>query len=269
MNHKLSFNKIDKYQHMKKVLFFIALFFSFHTAQSQVLMSLIFGDDLNSHKIEFGLEGGANFSTISNLDSDYRTDFNLGFYFDFKLKNPSWVFNTGVIVKSTMGAKDIAVYSLNDEKLDAVFAEGSIKRTINYFNVPLMIKYKFDNNIYVKAGTQLGLLSTAYDTFHQNYYGDDVEYKNNIRDKIHVIDAGLTFGLGYRLKTGNGINLGLQYYYGLVPLLKGDVDQDQYNRSLYVTVGLPIGKDKAARKAAEKKATKLKALEEKNTLPKN
>jgi hypothetical protein len=244
---------------MKKVIFFIALFFSFHAAQSQVIMSLIFGDKLNSPNIEFGLEGGANFSTISNLDSDYRTDFNLGFYFDFVLKenDPSWIFNTGVIVKSTMGAKGIDIYSLNDEKLDAVFAEGSIKRTINYFNVPLMIKYKFDNNIYVKAGTQLGLLSTANDMFHQNYYGDDVEYKKNIRDKIHVVDAGLVIGAGYRIKTKHGMNVGLQYYYGLVPLLKGDDSPNQYNRSLYVTAGLPIGKAKAAKRAAEKKASKV------------
>jgi hypothetical protein len=254
---------------MKKGLLIIAVLFGFNTAQSQVLMSLIFGDKLNSPNIEFGLEGGANFSTISNLDSDYRTDFNLGFYFDFNLKNPSWIFNTGVIVKSTMGAKGIAVYSLNDEKLDAVFAEGSIKRNINYFNVPLMIKYKFDNNIYVKAGTQLGLLSRAYDEFYQNYDGEDVEYKNNIRDKIHVIDAGLAVGLGYRLKAGSGINLGLQYYYGLVPLLKGDDSPNEFNRSLYVTAGLPIGKGKAAKKAAEKKEAEKKALEEKATLPKN
>ena len=239
---------------MKKILFLLVLCFGFQKSHSQVLMSLIFGDKLNSPNIEFGLEGGANFSTISNLDSDHRTDFNLGFYFDFNLKNPSWMFNTGVIVKSTMGADNVAIYSLNDEKLDAVFAEGSVKRTINYFNVPLMIKYKFDNNIYIKAGTQLGLLSTANDMFHQNYYGDDLEYKNNIRDKIHVVDAGLAFGLGYRLKTGKyGMNLGLQYYYGLVPLLKGDNSPNQYNRSLYLTAGLPIGKGKAAKKAAEKK----------------
>jgi hypothetical protein len=250
---------------MKKVIFFIALFFSFYAAQSQVLMSLIFGDKLNSPNIEFGLEGGANFSAISNLDNaHYRTDFNLGFYFDFNLKNPSWIFNTGVIVKSTMGANGIAVYSLNDEKLDAVFAEGSVKRKIQYFNVPLMIKYKFNNNIYVKGGTQLGLLSRAYDEFSQNYNSEDVEYKNNIRDKIHVIDAGLALGLGYRLKVGSGINLGVQYYYGLVPLMKGDASPNQYNRSLYVTAGLPIGKGKAAKKAAEKKA-----LEEKTTLPKS
>ena len=250
---------------MKKILFLLILCFGFQKVQSQVLMSLIFGDKLNSPNIEFGLEGGANFSTITNqTGADNRTDFNLGFYFDFNLNNPSWIFNTGVIVKSSMGAEGLPVYSLNDPNLDATFSEGSVSRKINYFNVPLAIKYKFDNNIYVKAGTQLGLLSSAVDIFHQNYNGEDVEYKNKIRDKIHVIDAGLTFGLGYRFKVGHGLNLGLQYYYGLVPLLKGDDSPTQYNRSLYVTAGLPIGKAKAAKRAAEKKQ-----LEEKETLLKN
>ncbi|PKB16507.1 porin family protein [Flavobacterium sp. 5] len=250
---------------MKKILFVFVLCFGFQKAQSQVLMSLIFGDKLNSPNIEFGLEGGANFSTITNQPgADYRTGFNLGFYFDFNLKNPSWIFNTGVIVKSSMGANGLPVYSLNDEKLDATFSEGSVERKISYFNVPFMIKYKFDNNIYVKAGTQLGLLSSAVDIFRQDYNGADAEYKNKIRDKIHVIDAGLAFGAGYRFKTKNGLNLGLQYYYGLVPLLKGDNSPNQFNRSLYITAGLPIGKGKAAKKAAEKKK-----LEEKETLPNN
>jgi len=252
---------------MKKLLSLLVVFFCFQQARSQVLMSLIFGDKLNFPNLEFGLDGGVNFSSNSNLDSDYKRDFNLGFYFDFNLKNPSWIFNTGVIVKSTMGAKDIAVYSLNDEKLDAVFAEGSVKRNINYFNVPLTIKYKFNNNIYVKAGTQLGLLSTAHDLFRQNYDGEDVEYKNNIRDKIHVVDAGLVIGAGYRIKTKYGMNVGLQYYYGMVPLLKGDDSPNQYNRSLYVTAGLPIGKGKAGKRAAEKAAAEKKAPEEGNTLP--
>ncbi|WP_264565891.1 porin family protein [Flavobacterium sp. N3904] len=240
---------------MKKILLFIALCFSFQSAHSQVLLSLIFGDKLNSPNLEFGLEGGANFSTISNLeDAKYATDFNLGFYFDFNLKNPKWMVNTGVIVKSTMGADGLAVYSLNNENLDNVFAGGYVDRTIKYFNVPILIKYKFDNNIYVKAGTQLGLLSKAYDEFKNDYNGEDVEYKNNIRDQIHVIDAGLAVGAGYRLTGGNGMNLGIQYYYGLVPVLKGDSSPNQFNRSFYITAGIPIGKGKAARIAAEKKA---------------
>jgi len=190
--------------------------------------------------------------------AEYRKDFNLGFYFDFMLKNPSWAVNTGVIVISTLGAKQLPVYSLNDENLDNAFEGGNVSREINYFNVPIMIKYKFDNNIYVKAGTQLGLLSRAYDNFRNNYNGQELEYANEIRDQIHVIDAGLAVGAGYRLMKGNGMNFGVNYYYGLVPVMKGD-GPNQFHRSFYLTVGIPIGKAKAAEKAAEKAAAETPA----------
>lgn len=239
---------------MKKLVLVFALLFSIQFVNSQVLISLVFGDKLNSPKIEFGLEGGANFSTISNLESaKNRTDFNLGFYFDFMLKNPAWAINTGVIVKSTLGANDLPVYSLNNAELDNAFVGGHVDRKIGYFHVPIMIKYKFDNNIYVKAGTQLGLLSKANDIFSKNYEGNDLEYKNNIRDKIHVIDAGLAIGAGYRLMGGNGMNIGVNYYHGLVTVMKGDANPNQYHRSFYITAGIPIGKGKAEKKAAEKK----------------
>lgn len=240
---------------MKKLLV-ASLLLCIQSVNSQVLISLVFGDKLNSPKIEFGLEGGANFSTISHLEgAKNRTDFNLGFYFDFMLKNPSWAINTGVIVKSTLGANGLPVYSLNNTELDDAFAGGHVDRKINYFHVPIMMKYKFDNNIYVKAGTQLGLLSKAYDEFKNDYGGDDLSYKNKIRDQIHVIDAGLAIGAGYRLMGGNGMNIGVNYYHGLVTVMKGDSNPNQYHRSFYVTAGIPIGKGKAAQKAEEKKAS--------------
>ncbi|MNY72259.1 hypothetical protein D3C86_2107700 [compost metagenome] len=62
------------------------------------------------------------------------------------------------------------------------------------------------------------------------------------------------------------MNVGLQYYYGLVPVFKGD-GPNEYNRSLYVTAGLPIGKGKAGKRAAEKEAAKKKAMEEGTTIP--
>lgn len=81
-------------------------------AESQVLISLLFGDDLNTGKIEFGLDGGWTLSDQNGLvDSKMLSTYNLGFYFDFKLEN-SWILHTGVLVKSTMGAKDMPVYSL-------------------------------------------------------------------------------------------------------------------------------------------------------------
>lgn len=239
---------------MKKGLLLLVILFSMTPVHSQVLISLIFGDKLNSPFLEFGLEGGVNFSTISNLDtSGTEPGFNLGFYFDIRSKkNPAWMINTGVIVKSPMGAHGLPVYSLNDENLDKTFANGSVDREIRYFNVPILIKYQLKNGIYFKAGPQLGLLAKAFDKFHQEYDKEDVVYKKNIRDQIHVIDAGIAIGTGYHMKVGNGLNLTVQYYYGLVPVMKNDINPNSYNRSLYVTAGIPIGKGKAAQKRAQK-----------------
>lgn len=247
---------------MKKSLLLLFALCYLTPVHSQVLISLLFGDKLNSPFLEFGLEGGANFSTISNLESSgTKAGFNLGFYFDFKSKkNPSWMINTGVIVKSPMGAHDVPIYSLNDVNLDNTFVGGTVNREIRYFNVPILIKYQFKNNIYLKAGPQLGLLAKAFDKFTKEINDEDVVYKNNIRDKIHVIDAGIAIGTGYHMNIGNGLNVTVQYYYGLVPLMKGDSSPNQYNRSVYVTAGIPIGKGKAARKKAEKESLENKVI---------
>jgi len=236
---------------MKKYFLVMGLLFLVSIARTQVLISILLGDKLNSGKIEFGLDGGANWSTIKNIDgAKSLTGFNLGFYFDFKLKNPSWMLNTGVIVKSNMGADELPVYSLGNPDLDNAFSGGKISRKINYFNVPIMMKYTFSNHIYLKAGTQLGLRYKAFDEFKNSINDEeDLKYKVDIKDKFHAIDAGLAFGAGYRLMKGNGMNIGLQYYWGLIDIRVDDSSPDQFNRTLYLTVGIPIGKNPKKKKA--------------------
>ena len=230
---------------MRKKFLIIGLFFFANAAKTQVLISTLLGDKLNTGKIEFGLEGGANWSTIKNLDGAKNlTAFNLGFYFDFKLKDTAWMLNTGVIVKSTMGADKLPVYSLGDPSLDNAFAGGEIARKISYFNVPIMIKYNFKNHIYLKAGTQLGLGYNAHDIFRNSINDDDdLEHKVEIKNDFHPIDAGLAFGAGYRLMKGNGMNIGVQYYLGLLDITTDDSSPSQFNRVFYLTAGIPIGKN--------------------------
>ena len=79
-----------------KLFFIFLLTFSIQQAYSQILISLLFGDKLNSEKLEFGLDGGFNFSQMSNFESSKPlTTFNLGFYFDILLKD-QWYINTGL-----------------------------------------------------------------------------------------------------------------------------------------------------------------------------
>ena len=238
---------------MKKIIFFVGIILSFHTGNTQVLISILLGDKLNTGKIEFGLDGGANWSTIKNLDgAKSLTSFNLGFYFDFKLKNPSWMLNTGVIVKSNMGADELPVYSLGNPNLDNAFTGGKVTRKINYFNVPIMMKYSFKNHIYLKGGIQLGLRYKAFDEFKNSVNEeDDLEYKLEIKDQFHPLDAGLAFGAGYRLMKGNGMNIGVQYYLGLIDIRVDDTSPNQFNRVLYLTAGIPIGKNPKKKKNDE------------------
>ena len=90
---------------MKKLFIILSLVLFVHAGNSQVIISLLLGDKLNTGKIEFGLDGGLTMSDIQGLDqSKILRGFNLGFYFDIKMKNPNWILNTGVLVKSPMGA---------------------------------------------------------------------------------------------------------------------------------------------------------------------
>jgi hypothetical protein len=239
---------------VKKILLILSFIFSAGTLQSQVLISLLLGDKLNTGKVEFGLDGGLTASTIQGFDgAKFRNGFNLGFYFDIKMKNPAWMINTGVLVKSPMGTRDLPVYPIGDPNIDEAFEGGKRSINLGYFNVPIMMKYQFKNHFYVKAGAQLGLMNKASDEFTQSVEDGDLEYTVKNRDNYHPIDAGAAFGIGYRLMGGNGMNLGLQYYQGLIDISVDDQGPNQYNSAFYANVGIPIGKGKAQKKQQEKK----------------
>ncbi len=225
-----------------------------NTINAQVLISILLGDKLNSGKIEFGLDGGLNWSDIKGLDqAKALSGFNLGFYFDIKLKKDPWMINTGVIVKGSMGADKLPVYYTGDAGIDSSFKGGKIARKINYFSVPVMIKYLFENHIYLKGGIQLGLRYSAFDKFTNSINDEeDLNYKLKVKDQFHPLDAGLAIGGGYRFFKGNGMNLGIQYYFGLVDVVVNDSSPNQFNRVFYLNVGIPIGVKKAKEREANK-----------------
>jgi hypothetical protein len=225
--------------------------------RSQVLMSLIFGDKLNTGKVEFGLDGGVNFPDIRGLDEGQRQAlFNIGFYFDIKTKNPNWLFHTGVLVKSTLGTSGLPVYSLGNPELDNVFAEGEVRRKINYFNVPIAIKYRVSERIFVLGGIMPALRARAFDVFTNAFQNNDLEFSVDIRDQIHRLDFGLLSGIGYRVFKGYGMNITFRYYYGLTDIVIDDTSPDQFNNSLYLAVGIPIGVAKARARMEEKERQK-------------
>ena len=228
---------------MRKILFVAVFFLISGAANAQVLIALVFGDALNTGKVEFGLDGGVDLVSIAGADQARNMwTWNLGFYFDIKLPDSAWMIHTGVIVKSTMGTENLPVYPLEDDDLNAAFSGGSVATRLQYFNVPIMIKYKLNRQFFIEGGPMLGLLYKASDEFTNTVKEkNDLTYEVDTKKAYHPLDAGIMIGAGYRLMGGNGMNLGIRYYYGLVDIRIDDSTPNQYNRALYFSVGIPIG----------------------------
>ena len=228
-------------------------------AQSQVLIALLLGDQLNTGKIEFGLDGGLNFATVNGMDSDsWARNLNLGFYFDIKMKE-QWYFNTGVLVKSNFGLDKLSDDDLEFLGATTYDAEGEYRQKISYFLVPALAKYKFDNNMYVELGPQFGLMYDAYVEFNSEVDGNSARIREKNKDAIHRFDMGLAGGVGYRLLKGMGWTLGVRYYYGFLDVYK---ERSGTNvNSLFLKLNIPIGlsmekKDQIRGLKEEKKAKK-------------
>lgn len=231
---------------MKKIICVIGLLLFSINIQSQVLISLLLGDKLNSDGLEFGLETGFNFSQISNLESSSTLGtWNIGFYFDIRMKN-QWSLYTGVLVKSNLGTNKLTETDL--EMLNSTIYDegGDYSQRMNYFLVPALVRYKFRNNMYAEAGPQFGLMYKAWVEYNADSGGREARIRESNKDDINSLDAGLTIGTGYILSKGTGITIGLKYYFGLVNVYK-DINNTR-NSSLFLKVNIPIGANKAKNK---------------------
>lgn len=224
---------------MKKLIVLVVLISAGYQAQSQVLISLIFGDKLNSPGMEFGLEGGVNFSTMGGLEADkYLSTFNLGFYFDIRINDP-WYLYTGVLVKSQLGTDELTANDLDFLQTDIYTEKGDYSQRLNYFIVPALAKYKLQNHIYFEAGPQFGLAHKAWVEYNSDVDGKDARIRDYNKDMINRFDVGVTGGLGYQLMDGKGMTIGVKYYYGFVDVYKDKSGTN--NSSIFIKANIPIG----------------------------
>ena len=211
-------------------------------AKGQVLISLLLGDKLNSDGLEFGLEGGFNWSQVTGLETnDYNRTFNLGFYFDIRIKD-SWSLYTGTLVKASMGVGNLTVNDLVTVGSTPNPDPGSYDQEIRYFLVPLFLRYHFPNRIYVEAGPQLGLMHQAFVEFESSSDDPEIRIKDYNKEAINTFAFGLAAGIGYKLQPGpKGMSIGFSYHHGLSRVYESI---DSYNRGLFLKLNIPIGAGK-------------------------
>lgn len=238
---------------MKKIFITVAFAFISYNVNSQVLISLLLGDKLNSPGLEFGLEGGYNYSNITGMDSDnYRPSFHLGFYFDILVKDQWWL-DTGVLVKSSQGFERLTNTDLMILGVEKHPEEGNYEQVLKSFLVPIQMKYRFKNHLYAEGGIQLSWVREGYVEFNGKVEApeQEIRIREDNTDAINKIGIGPIAGFGYKLKKGNGMTVGLKYYYSLTDVYK-DIS-DTKNSSFFIKVNVPIGAGKKEVKKENKK----------------
>jgi hypothetical protein len=228
-----------------KLILFIALIFLVSSkANGQVIIALLFGDKLNSDKLEFGLSGGFNSSHISSVpDSKSKNGFVLGLYLDFKL-SPGWHLLVEAVPKFPTGVSKLKPYSLDNPALDSLLQSGDVTRKIKNIALPLLVRYKLNSHWLVETGPQLNLRTKAKDIFQSG----DLSYENDIVENITRFDFGWTIGIVRKLnKEPKAAGIGLRYYFGLTDIDK-QLGGSQKNGVFQVLFSIPVGTGKKQQK---------------------
>lgn len=237
---------------MKKCLLILVCVAVSSALRSQVLVSILFGEKLNSGKTAFGLVVGPGFSNISNIQSKPRSILDLGLYFTIQLKN-KWQAQVEMLPKVSFGAKDVPVYTLSDPVLDSLYTNGSVTRVIRAMTLSAMPRYQLSEKWSIETGLQANLRTQANDIFEAEINENKLTYHNWIKYNVTKVDFGIAGGIIYRFRPVlHSMAIGIRYYAGLTDIMKY-TDGVQMNRSLLFNFYIPIGSAKAVAKEQEKK----------------
>jgi len=155
----------------------------------KIALVLVAGLSLASAKaqIQFGVKAGANFANVTKVDGS-KTLVSI---------------NGGVLANIPLaGALSLqpeVVYSGQGAKGDGG------KTTLNYINVPVLVKYSLPVGVFFQTGPQIGFLTSAKDKADG---GESV----NVKDAFKSTDFSWALGAGYLIPE---VNLGFDVRYNL------------------------------------------------------
>jgi hypothetical protein len=210
---------------------------------AQVLISLIFGDKLNGENLEFGLDVGINYASLTQLTPSTRgiIGLNLGMTFLVKFSE-DLLLNPVLYYVFPCGSGKLDPYSVGEPSLDPLLQGTTVKRVLNGFSLPVTLRYRLFGHTFIELGPQMNLTTSAKDTFTGSIKEEeDFTYRFDIKDRYRKFDTGITAGIAQRFKEEKGITLKLRYYYGFRDLSLDPAATGQHNSVIYFSVSVPVG----------------------------
>jgi hypothetical protein len=230
----------------KKIITVTGLFLISITIHSQVLISILFGDKLNTDKLTFGLALGNAWNSLSGYSkADAQSNFNLGIFLTLKLKQRLFI-QFDALAKYKSGAKGLPVYSLNDHVLDSIYQYGSVQRSISCLALNTTLQYRIWKYLNIEMGPHVSLRLKTIDLLSVDHESGKQQFEKEVSEATTRFDFGAMGGLSWQFDKGTGLKLGVRYHLGLIDMFPSDEGQNT-TRSFQINVYIPIGKAKENR----------------------
>jgi hypothetical protein len=217
----------------------LALMLASAPVRAQVLMGYLFGEMLSSETFNIGFEVGANFTNFEGLDGDRLNSPVFGLFADWRFSEH---FHLGgaVLPIAGRGAQKIEPIPTGDPALDSQTAGGTMKRSIGYVEIPVLLKWapQREEGFRVGFGPSLGIVTGAHDRYDAvTPAGADYVLERDI--DVPGLDFGLSFDAEWRFPL---LAIAVRYTHGLTDMSQNGDPEASYTRVLTGTGRIYLGK---------------------------
>jgi opacity protein-like surface antigen len=156
--------------------------------------------NINAQEVKFGTKVGLNLSSLrSEMDFDSKIGFNLGMFSEINLSG-------------TLIFQPELLYSTQGASFEVSYYSNSFKTTssVNYLNIPLILKYRVTDKLFLEFGPQLGFLLSAKLKYEATFGAELGSETEDIKEITNSIDFGLNFGASFNV--AENIMIGARYH---------------------------------------------------------
>ena len=211
-------------------------------AHSQALIGYLLGEKLATPTFNMGFEVGANFSTLEGLDGAERTNRPVfGLFGDWRFSE-NFHLAGAILPFAGRGAEGLAPVPTGDPGIDGQVAGGSMTRTLNYLEIPVLLKWapEREQGFRIGAGPSFGVLTGANDRYESvTPSGSHYVVERDIGGQLPGLDFGLSLDVEWRFKL---LSIAARYTQGLTDMRQDGSPDAVHTRVLTGTGRIYLGR---------------------------
>ena len=193
-----------------------------------------------------GLEAGLSFTNLDGLgDSDRLNRVVFGVVGDWKYSEHVH-FGAALLPLAGRGADGLAPVPTGDSTIDAQIPGSTMKRSLDYFEIPLLVRWAAERDLgfRVGIGPSLGVITRATDRYAcVSPSGTHYQIERSITNQLTGLDLGFSLEAEWRFPQAA---IALRFTRGHTDVSQNGSPEESHSRALTATGRMYFGKQPAS-----------------------